>query len=76
MAEANEVYRIYVGEGHKDVVVDNISGDSNVIDFEVHEVENIDGVNIGDKDSVDLREVSHDKLYTADGTSTTQEAPE
>lgn len=66
MAEVNEVYRIYVGEGWKDVTVTSASGD--VVDFVIGEVEDIDGVAVGDEESaVDLATVTNDMLYDKDG---------
>tara|TARA_B100000809_G_C14764978_1_gene397246 strand:+ start:153 stop:395 length:243 start_codon:yes stop_codon:yes gene_type:complete len=66
MAEVNEVYRIYVGEGWKDVTVTSASGD--VVDFIIGEVEDIDGVTVGDEESaVDLATVTNDMLYDKDG---------
>jgi hypothetical protein len=66
MAEVNEVYRIYVGEGWKDVTVTSASGD--VVDFIIGEVEDIDGVAVGDEESaVDLATVTNDMLYDKDG---------
>ena len=69
MAVKGEVYRIFENEGSKDVEVINTSGGPDVIDFVVSEVENLDGVSVGDTGSVDLSSdaTSYTKLYNADG---------
>jgi len=74
MAEINEVYRIYVGAGWKDVNVTSASGD--VINFTISEVENISGTEVDETGSVDLSAVENDKLYDKDGVTATEEAPE
>ena len=51
------------------------SGD--VVDFTISEVVNIDGVEVGDKETdVDLSAVDSQRLYNKDGVTDTQEAPD
>lgn len=76
MAEVNEVYRIHTAEDSwKDVDITAASGD--VVDFTISEVVNIDGVEVGDKETaVDLSAVDSHRLYNKDGVTDTQEAPD
>lgn len=67
MAIKGEVYRIYESEGYKDVDIVGVADNADVVDFIVSEVENIDGVSVGDTASVDISTVEHHKLYDADG---------
>ena len=76
MAEVNEVNRIHTAEDSwKDVDITAASGD--VVDFTISEVVNIDGVEVGDKETdVDLSAVDSQRLYNKDGVTDTQEAPD